>query len=189
MGKNIKKTIHVSCLVSLLFTCNKTIGKNGTTQEIIPYVCLGEDDATEALVPYVHLGENDTTEALVPYVHICMSLPIGEALEELKKLMKQKEERLIDTQKTLATDRRTYNKIKKTLHAYNKGLKIHINNRKDGTLMGICDTKGWHKDEDIKQKMADVKHKLALLAIPNLKLDESESPIKTHKILEVERKK
>jgi len=30
--------IHLSCLMLLLLTCNKVIGKNGTTEAIVPYV-------------------------------------------------------------------------------------------------------------------------------------------------------
>ncbi len=283
MGKNIKQIIHVSCLVSLLFTCNKTIGKNGTTQAIIPYLHLDENDTTQTIAPYAHFDESDTIQAIVPYFHYSTEFCIEAASIKLDKLIHQQKEKhkidlptynevkqilssyknesiisildeknnqigICDTrgwqaskdieeevkyvkQKLIMLEklnknytdeatfpcysmtvpiqeafldvseliqqqqngekisRHTYNKIKKTLHAYNKELRIHIKNRKDGTLMGICYTEGWHEDEDIKKKMADVKHKLALLAIPNLKLDESESSIKKHKILEVAKKK
>jgi len=41
MEKNMKKIIHASCLILLLLTCNEIIGKNGTTEAIVPRVHFG----------------------------------------------------------------------------------------------------------------------------------------------------
>ena len=148
MEKNIKKIIHVSCLVSLLFTCNQIIGKNGTTLAIVPSVHLGEDDIAEALVPYVHFG---------------VSFSIDEALEKLKKLIKQKEERLRQTRKKQATDLHTCNEIKSILMSYTSESKISILD-KNNDCIGICDTKGWEEDETAKETVYTVMHKLNLLS-------------------------
>ncbi len=176
MGKNIKQIIHVSCLVSLLFTCNKIISKNGTTLAIVPYLHLSEDDATQAIVPYVHLDENDTAEALVPRIDFGMSFSIDEALEKLKKLMKQKEERLRQTREKQATDLHACNEIKSILVSYTNESKMSILDENNDCI-GICDTKGWVKDETTKKKVHTVTCKLNLL-IQNLKLSENDRSTK-----------
>ena len=177
MEKNIKKIIHVSCLVSLLFTCNKIIGKNGTTQAIIPYVHLGENDTAKVIVPYVHLGKNGTTQIIVPYVHLGMSFFIGEASKKINKLMKKREERLIQTKKKEATDLHTFNEIKNILMSYISELRISILDE-NNNLLGVCDTKGWKQDETTRKEVYTVQQKLNLLIKSNWNMDENDNLIR-----------
>jgi len=88
----MKKIIHLSCLVLLLFTCNKIIGKNGTPKTFIPCVDTDDEpslsyvDTDEPSLPYV-----DTNAQSLPYVNT--DFAILDASIKLNKLLKQKKER------------------------------------------------------------------------------------------------
>ena len=148
MKKNIKKIIHVFCLVLLLFTCNKTIGKNGAIA-IVPSV-----NVKQKLILLEKLSKN---YALVPRAHVGFS--ITEASTELDKLIKHKE--------SPTTNPITYNKIKNILMSYSSESKISILDENDNCI-GICDTKGWIEDEATRTEVATVKRKFALLPMPKL---------------------
>jgi len=164
MEKNMKNIIHLSCLILLLFTCNNIIGTNGITKNNSLYY------VHKAIFPSV-----DTTEELLPIVD--KKVVILEASSRLRTLLQKKEERAKEQEEI---DRQDYNEINNILIGYVNELKISILDN-NGNPTGICDTKGWKKDEVIKEEIAReitiVTRRLPLLIRPNTAFNENESDI------------
>ena len=137
MEKNIKKIIQVSCLVSLLVTCNQIIGMDkksgGLFRRKHKKTTTREGKKTSSSRP----------QAFIPHIDFDVMEPLEEASTKLDDLINRGEK--------IGNDFR--NEVQKTLNSYLSQSSIKIKDENDEKLIGVYNLEGWKKNKNIEGKI------------------------------------
>ena len=161
----MKKIIHESCLILLLFTDSKIIGgkKTGFSFRQRLSKMFSREKKTDSFSP----------QAFIPKIDIPIVFSLDEASIKLDNLEKQKKQgQEIDT--------KACNEVQNTLFSYATGSKIKIRKSANSNeIIGVCDTKGWQEDEDTRKEILTAYQRLSVLTNSSSELNESDDGIRT----------
>ncbi len=178
MKKNMKKIIHVSCLVSLLFTCNQTIGEKNKL--VLPFRKKFNSLLPQKLKQWLNRKKqtgSSLPQTFIPNLDVDAIFSLDEASIKLENLIEQRKQ-------GQGINIQTCDIITNILFSYAIESEIKIINENNNKVIGVCDIRGWKKNKDIKGKIG--KRMLAIYKTVNIlkklpKFDKNNKHIEIYK--------